>query len=161
MSALAEIMEGLSLDGRDLEAGSCRIPRFRAFYLDQVFREAKEGIEIQRSQSFKSMIRNMKSADDSDFEVPDHLKGTLRNYQKAGYRWLCTLEAMGFGGILADDMGLGKTIQMIAFLCARYEKEGDAAGAPSLIVCPASLVYNWEGELDRFAPQLRKKGAGG
>lgn len=157
VSALAEIMEGLSLDGRDLEAGSCRIPRFRAFYLDQVFREAKEGIEIQRSQSFKSMIRNMKSADDSDFEVPDHLKGTLRNYQKAGYRWLCTLEAMGFGGILADDMGLGKTIQMIAFLCARYEKEGDAAGAPSLIVCPASLVYNWEGELDRFAPQLRKK----
>jgi SNF2 family DNA or RNA helicase len=155
VGALAELMEGLSVTPEALGEGMCSIPRYRAFYLDQVLKGSREGIEVQRDQSFKSMIRNMKSADDSDYEVPLGLRGILRNYQKVGYRWLCTLESMGFGGILADDMGLGKTVQMIAFLSAKYESHEDRK--PALIVCPASLVYNWEGELERFAPHLRKQ----
>lgn len=62
-------------------------------------------------------------------------------YQRYGYRWLRTLEAYKFGGILADDMGLGKTLQVISVLSAA-KKENSEKNPPSLIVCPASLVYN-------------------
>lgn len=58
----------------------------------------------------------MKSVADSDYEVPDAMKPILRDYQKTGYRWLCTIAQLGFGGILADDMGLGKTLQIITLL---------------------------------------------
>ncbi|MDY3753495.1 MAG: DEAD/DEAH box helicase, partial [Collinsella sp.] len=68
-----------------------------------------------------------------------------------GYQWLGSLEHLGLGGILADDMGLGKTLQMIAHILARVEA-GDAK--PTLVVCPASLVYNWTAELERFAPSI-------
>jgi SNF2 family DNA or RNA helicase len=94
----------------------------------------------------------MKSVEDSDFEIPVSLGHILRGYQKTGYRWLRTLDHYGFGGILADDMGLGKTIQVIALLLDEKEKEKSAV---SLIVCPASLVYNWENEIHTFAPDLK------
>ena len=93
----------------------------------------------------------MKSVEDSDYVVPESLQQVLRGYQKTGYRWLRTLDVNGFGGILADDMGLGKTIQIIALLQAEAEAHPESQ---SLIVCPASLVYNWENELKRFAPGL-------
>ena len=63
-----------------------------------------------------------------------------------------TLKYNGFGGILADDMGLGKTLQVIVFLLSEYlEEEGNS---PSLIVAPASLVFNWQSEIRKFAPDL-------
>ena len=75
----------------------------------------------------------------------------MRKYQKNGYKWLRTLEAWKFGGILADDMGLGKTLQVIAVLLAA-KLEGKSG--TSLVVAPAALVFNWGEELARFAPQL-------
>ncbi len=94
----------------------------------------------------------MKSVEDSDFEIPDSLESVLRGYQKTGYRWLKTLDKYGFGGILADDMGLGKTIQVIALILDEAQKNPDAS---FLVVCPASLVYNWENEIHHFAPSLQ------
>ncbi len=88
---------------------------------------------------------------ESDFEVPAHLQCIMRNYQVFGHRWLRTLEKYGFGGILADDMGLGKTLQVISVLSAA-KAEGDSG--ISLVVCPASLIYNWLEELSRFSPEL-------
>ena len=75
---------------------------------------------------------------------------SCRKYQVTGFKWLKTLEQAGFGGILADDMGLGKTLQMIAVLLSSKQD-----GRTSLVVCPASLVYNWQEEVIRFAPTLR------
>ena len=98
------------------------------------------------------MIKEFKTVSDSDFEVPVSLEKILRPYQAYGFKWLRTLAEYGFGGILADDMGLGKTLQMIVVLLFAKEK-GEAD--PSLVVCPASLVYNWEEELARFAPSLK------
>jgi SNF2 family DNA or RNA helicase len=96
----------------------------------------------------------MEHIEENEYEVPKNLNGKLRGYQRTGYQWMRTLGEYGFGGILADDMGLGKTIQTIAYLLGRknagYKK-------PSLIICPASLVYNWQKELERFAPSLRVK----
>ena len=82
----------------------------------------------------------MKSVADSDYEVPDAMKPILRDYQKTGYRWLCTIAQLGFGGILADDMGLGKTLQIITLLeHARLEaisKTVDLAETASHTACP-------------------------
>jgi SNF2 family DNA or RNA helicase len=88
---------------------------------------------------------------DSDYEIPEELSQVLRGYQVYGYKWLRTLAGCGFGGILADEMGLGKTLQIIAVLLA--EKQEGSIGT-SLIICPASLVYNWAEEFHRFAPEL-------
>jgi len=81
------------------------------------------------------------------------LKATLRPYQKDGVSWLLFLSELGLGACLADDMGLGKTVQVIALLLALKKRRSDAP--PSLLVLPASLVSNWMGELERFAPSLR------
>jgi superfamily II DNA or RNA helicase len=99
--------------------------------------------------------------DEKDYPVPAALKADLRPYQKRGYNWVCSLLAAGFGCILADDMGLGKTVQSIA-VCLRLKEEGLLTD-PVLVVAPASLLENWERELDRFAPSLtvgRYHGAG-
>lgn len=151
LSAVAELAEGLNLDGKNLEMGSAQVPGYRVFYIDQVLRENEDRLGVKREQSFKSMLRNMRDVGDSDYETPGELLAELRPYQKFGFRWLMTLDHLGFGGILADDMGLGKTVQLIAFLLAKAGEEKKI----SLIVCPASLVYNWESEIRRFAPSLR------
>src|SRR5690606_2549573 len=85
-----------------------------------------------------------------------HFNGSLRPYQKAGYNWFHFLQKYRFGGCLADDMGLGKTIQTLAFLQKQKERATAEQGpSTSLIVMPTSLIYNWQNEADKFAPQLR------
>jgi non-specific serine/threonine protein kinase len=86
--------------------------------------------------------------------LPEGFAGTLRPYQKAGYDWLHFLHEYEFGGCLADDMGVGKTVQALAFLQALKER-GESRGAASLIVMPRSLLFNWEREARRFAPDLK------
>lgn len=160
---LSELVEGLEISGKDLKEGKTNLPLYRAMYLDRILKE-NERITYDRDTYFKHLVKNIKSVEDSDYQVPETLKNVLRGYQKTGYRWLRTLEEYGFGGILADDMGLGKTLQVIAFLMAKKEElEKNEENLPqeyhalALIVCPASLVYNWEGEVQKFAPQLTKK----
>lgn len=85
--------------------------------------------------------------------VPADFNGVLRPYQERGFSWLRFLEQRGLGACLADDMGLGKTIQFLAFLLHRRE-QGLVSG-PALLVCPTSVVGNWQREVARFAPGLR------
>ncbi len=82
------------------------------------------------------------------------LENVLRPYQKEGAGWLHFLRSHGFGGILADEMGLGKTAQVLAHLRAVKQSEAERAG-PALVVCPSSLVFNWEAEARKFTPGLR------
>jgi non-specific serine/threonine protein kinase len=84
--------------------------------------------------------------------LPANLACTLRPYQHAGYSWLHFLRKHGFGGVLADDMGLGKTVQTLTML--QYEKEAARSSKPSLIVAPASLLFNWDREARKFTPEL-------
>ncbi|MBN9385082.1 MAG: DEAD/DEAH box helicase [Chitinophagaceae bacterium] len=83
--------------------------------------------------------------------VPAGIQARLRDYQQAGFQWMCLLDEMGWGGCLADDMGLGKTLQTITFLQYLVNQYPDET---HLVVCPTSLLYNWEGELKKFAPGL-------
>ncbi|MBB3045569.1 DEAD/DEAH box helicase [Nocardioides soli] len=82
-------------------------------------------------------------------EPPEALAATLRDYQRHGLTWLAELTSLGLGACLADDMGLGKTITLIALHLHRRER---GATGPTLVVCPASLLGNWEDEVRRFAP---------
>lgn len=170
-AAVAEMAAGFDLSEKEIAKGVLRAPEYRAFYLDQVLREQGGDIQIKRNQQYKALLRDFKNVEDSDFEVPETLNTQLRPYQQFGYRWMRTLDTLGLGGILADDMGLGKTVQAIAFLLAGKEErrevcqtKGSKDGAEvykargnqryALIICPASLVYNWENEIHRFAPGL-------
>jgi non-specific serine/threonine protein kinase len=83
-------------------------------------------------------------------DEPASFAGTLRPYQKRGLAWLSFLQSLGLGGVLADDMGLGKTVQLLALLAG----DGPATG-PTLLVCPMSLVGNWQREAAKFAPEVR------
>lgn len=88
-------------------------------------------------------------------EPPALFLGELRPYQQQGTSWLLFLRRYGLGAVLADDMGLGKTIQFMAYLSAIKENAGEPKLAPSLLVCPTSVIGNWERELQRFAPHLQ------
>lgn len=80
------------------------------------------------------------------------IKAKLRPYQVSGYNWFQALDDLGWGGCLADDMGLGKTLQTISFLQFLKEKH---KGSTQLVICPTSLIFNWENELKKFAPGLK------
>lgn len=156
---LLQIMETMHVSLKEFVRGKMQLPAYRALYLDKML-ESTEDLYANRDRHFKQLIKEFKTVEDADFDVPAGLEKILRNYQKDGYRWLRTLDQYGFGGILADEMGLGKTLQVIAVLLAVKQEKGNGKTgntgntAVSLIVCPASLVYNWEEEIHRFAPEL-------
>lgn len=107
-----------------------------------------EYVELDREESFVETLDRFKSATQKEYPVPQNYEKILRDYQKEGYVWLHTLKDYGFNGILADDMGLGKTLQIITLLDSLETKR------PSLVVCPSSLIYNWEDEVHKFSKQL-------
>ena len=88
-----------------------------------------------------------------DVPVPDHFQASLRPYQQRGLSWLAFLSSLGLGACLADDMGLGKTVQLLAL--EAVHRAGNPGDPPTLLLCPMSLVGNWEREAARFAPGLR------
>jgi len=98
-----------------------------------------------------SSLRALAEAD--SFSPPEGLTAQLRAYQAYGAAWMGSLLEAGFGGVLADDMGLGKTIQVIAMLL-HQRAEGSWDDGPALLVCPTSVLGNWERELQRFAPTI-------
>ncbi|KRT15682.1 DNA helicase [Pedobacter ginsenosidimutans] len=89
-----------------------------------------------------------------EVEVPKGLTATLRHYQKDGLNWLNFLDDFNFGSCLADDMGLGKTIQVLAFILSQREK---VKHNTNLVVVPASLIFNWKAEVEKFAPSIKIK----
>ena len=84
-------------------------------------------------------------------DAPEHLKPILRPYQESGFQWLNYLREVQWGGILADDMGLGKTIQALSFLHHLKEENGSLK---ALVVCPTTLMFNWQNEIRKFTPSL-------
>jgi SNF2 family DNA or RNA helicase len=120
----------------------------------QLANSLKDGEIITIGDSFRKILSELKTPNEHEFPVPDHLNSVLRSYQKDGFRWLKTLAKYHFGGILADDMGLGKTLQSIAFIVSVLPEIREVK-LPILIVTPSSLVYNWLNELKKFAPEIR------
>lgn len=146
LNLLQEVSQGLMLTPAQLKTGTVALPQYRAAYLNEMAGKISGTAQVRRDAAFRRMIADLCSYENSEFEVPETVRATLRNYQMGGFRWMATLARYGLGGILADDMGLGKTVQAIALMALRKGK--------ILVVAPASLVYNWESEIQKFAPSL-------
>ena len=135
--------------GGAMHRGALELSACRALYINTLLKSAALPIqtdtEVEKAASRLSTPNAEETAD-----IP--LIKELRPYQRRGLNWLNALHEMRMGGILADDMGLGKTVQIISLLAVASKKEGRA---PSIIVCPSSLCYNWLYELKRFAPKLK------
>lgn len=125
------------------------LPKYKALYLHDVARELGNG-QLQLDDSLQQLVQKIEDPKLMAEEVPPFLSGVLRDYQKTGFKWLKALSQYGFGGILADDMGLGKTLQVITLVASDWE----SSRQPSLVVAPTSLLYNWQEEIEKFAPQL-------
>jgi len=113
-------------------------------------------VETTRGQWLDRLLQRMREpAQLEGFTVPESIHAQLRPYQQTGFSWLSYLQDLGFGACLADDMGLGKTLQMLAFLeHLRTEAPSEDGHIRALLVVPASLLGNWERELQKFAPDL-------
>ncbi|HEY9816013.1 MAG TPA: DEAD/DEAH box helicase, partial [Candidatus Obscuribacterales bacterium] len=112
-------------------------------------------VNFETSGALEKLLTTLTTGNQSiePLPTPASFQGTLRPYQQRGASWLDFLEQWGLGACLADDMGLGKTIQLIALLL--HLKEQGALTAPTLLVCPTSVLGNWEREVKRFAPSLK------
>jgi SNF2 family DNA or RNA helicase len=109
--------------------------------------------EVEMDDTLRGVLARLTQPQQLELlQPPEGFVGTLRPYQVQGLSWLAFLRRWGFGACLADDMGLGKTIQTIALVL--HQRNEDAAIAPTLVICPTSLVGNWQREVARFAPDV-------
>lgn len=144
-----DIIKYLNLSSDDLDKESIELSKNTAVYLNSVFEE--KNLEVEKNEDFTELVDQILNPSTCDYEVPQGINATLRPYQVSGYKWLRTLARHGLGGILADDMGLGKTLQTIVYMAAIKQ---ETKTERFLIVCPSSLIYNWQDELENFAPSL-------
>lgn len=151
LNKVKNMADSLGLTKNDFKNSVIELPKYNALYLDEELKESELNY-INRNLAFKELVQNIREPGDMEYTIPETLNTTLRNYQVFGFKWLKTLSAYGLGGILADDMGLGKTLQVLTFLLTEKYEKGDA---PSIIVVPTSLVYNWEDEINKFTPELK------
>ncbi|MBP1763038.1 MAG: helicase associated domain protein [Firmicutes bacterium] len=148
--AAADLIEQLGLKPAEVEKQRATLPKYRALFLDSLARESGD-FSLERNGAFKQMVQDIREPHDVEYSLPAGIQGKLRDYQKTGFKWLKSLAHYGLGGILADDMGLGKTLQVLTFLLS----EKGALPEPSIVIAPTSLVYNWQDEVAKFAPDLK------
>jgi hypothetical protein len=128
------------------QPGTLQVPLNQGLYLEEELAD-----QATFSQGFKQMTTDLIHPENFAVSLPDQLQAELRHYQEVGFRWLKMLSHYQFGGILADEMGLGKTVQTISYLLSEKQEQELKA----LIVAPASLTYNWQQEIKRFAPTIQ------
>ena len=148
---LAQTLHDLGISFKDFIHGKLHLPAYRAFYFAKQMKAAN-ALHFSTNESFNTLINNLAKNQLKQNQIPVSLQNILRPYQKIGFNWLSTIVNYKFGGLLADEMGLGKTLQIISLLLARKEKMQNQL--PSLIVAPASVIYNWQAEVKKFAPSL-------
>jgi non-specific serine/threonine protein kinase len=137
--------------GKENTDDTLRMSKYQITLLEGILNEVDKSVTDKEFKERCKRLRDFSSID--SFKLPDKFNGELRQYQKAGFDWLHFLHKYEFGGCLADDMGTGKTIQTIAFLQSLRETEHPQT--PDLIVMPRSLIFNWEREMERFAPGMK------
>lgn len=150
LKELDDMLESYHLSGNDLVDGKATMEAYRLFSMNDKANQAQY-LDIQRSAQFQAKVDQFYSSKNKSYPLPSPYDKILRDYQKEGVQWLSMMRDSGFNGILADDMGLGKTLQVIALL------DSKVSGKTSIVICPASLIYNWEDEIHRFSKTLKCK----
>ena len=126
-----------------------RLSKYHLSVIDELYEERNEAEVLIELEEKYNRLRGFNRI--KEIDPPQRLAHILRPYQVAGYHWLNYLSEVGWGGILADDMGLGKTVQALSFL-QFYRDTHDALKA--IVVCPTTLMFNWENEIKKFTPDL-------
>lgn len=141
---ISQTLQLTAVEGR-LHQRKVLVPTLNTFQLERLTREMPR---VSFSAEFEQLAYDLSHPEEMVLPaIP--IKAELRDYQQIGVKWLRMLDRYGFGGILADDMGLGKTLQTIAFLTTCLNSETKV-----LILSPSSLIYNWQDEFVKFAPEL-------
>jgi SNF2 family DNA or RNA helicase len=151
----------VELDDRQLRAALRAVDRRREGEVTagEVLQQVVDGgdedlplVEVDADGTLGDLLSGQAAERLTPMTTPVGFQGTLRPYQERGLSWLAFLARLGLGGILADDMGLGKTAQTLSLLLT--ERVADEPVLPTLLICPMSLVSNWQKEAARFAPEL-------
>ena len=114
--------------------------------------ESYKGVPIKTGTGLKKIFKDLFTPKETS--LPADLKAELRPYQLSGYKWLYHNYSIGIGSIIADDMGLGKTLQVIAFIL-KLKEAGDLKTKKVIAIVPASVMLNWQREIEKFAPSLK------
>jgi non-specific serine/threonine protein kinase len=130
-------------------SNNLKLSRYHLSVVDELYETRdEEELVVQLEEKYEN-LRQFNQI--QEVAPPFHLKMILRPYQVAGFQWLNYLREIKWGGILADDMGLGKTVQALSFLEHCRSEQGKIK---ALVVCPTTLIYNWESEIRKFTPKL-------
>ncbi len=153
LQKLQKLLDSLEISWQKIQDNTIRMDKSKAFYLDEIF-----DTETEKSDSFRRYVQNLlgEGWKQPGKKIPEIIHAHLREYQKQGFAWMKLLAEHSLGGILADDMGLGKTLQAITYISDRMEQLQDTKKTNLyLIVCPSSLIYNWQEEFLKFAPGIK------
>lgn len=126
-----------------------KLSRYHTSVIDELYENRDEAELVIQLEAKYENLKDFNKI--KEIEPPNGLRSILRPYQVSGYQWLNYLSEVRWGGILADDMGLGKTVQALSFM-QHYKNENESL--QSLVVCPTTLIYNWENEIKKFTPEL-------
>ncbi|MDP4130454.1 MAG: SNF2-related protein [Bacteroidota bacterium] len=131
------------------KSNELRLSRYHLSVIDELYENRNEEELIIHLEKKYEQLKEFKTI--REIDPPEHLAHVLRPYQVHGFHWLNYLHEVNWGGILADDMGLGKTIQALSFLHHYKQHYGHLR---AMVVCPTTLIFNWENEIKKFAPSL-------
>ena len=133
----------------DGKSGSMKLSKYHFSVIEELYLQRdEEELFFKLEEKYERLKENHSI---KEIPAPAHLKDILRPYQESGFQWLNYLREVQWGGILADDMGLGKTIQALSFIHHLKEEMGSLK---ALVVCPTTLMFNWQNEINKFTPTL-------
>lgn len=126
-----------------------RLSKYHMSVIDELYDGRSEEELVLKLEEKYDQLKGFNKI--KEIPVPEHLAHILRPYQEHGFHWLNYLAEIGWGGILADDMGLGKTVQALSYMHYYRKHHGKLR---ALVVCPTTLMFNWENEIRKFTPEL-------
>ncbi len=125
------------------------LPNYKTLYMNSLLKHTQADVAVDGASN--QAIQSLR--EQSLAHPPKGLKAVLREYQKKGLAWLISIWKLKMGGVLADEMGLGKTLQVIGLML--WLKENKQSQSPAVVITPTSLCYNWQAEINRYAPGLK------
>ena len=144
LNELMNLFDTLDIKNSDILKDTIAISKYKSMQLENF-----EYVSLDKS--VKELINNFKKYKNIDVEFDKETENILRDYQQIGIKWMLTISKCNFGGILADEMGLGKSLQTITYIKMKLKEEN----LKFLIIVPTSLIYNWENEFKKFAPNIK------
>ncbi len=131
------------------KAGNMKLSKYHFSVIEELYLQRdEEELFFQLEEKYERIKGNHEI---KAVPAPAHLQAILRPYQESGFQWLNYLREVQWGGILADDMGLGKTIQALCFL---HHLKTENGSLKALVVCPTTLMFNWQNEIKKFTPEI-------